>query len=341
MSTKSLTPFAIDPGASKLLAYAPGAERVSPALFRTVFQSAHIAPVTDAFAGDDGLADEHARPLTIESAHVPPIYCGDHAARWGTPVDALDFERFTGTPEMRGLLYAMLTAWYRQHGPFNAPLHIGLALPNAAIANASPEHKDQIKTWLMGDHRWVADGSESHGVIIGDVSITSQGVAALFDWSLTDDGKIITDRVAALKREIGIISIGHRTVELTVVENRERIPRFTAGRDLGAAQLLRLLDPKAHYSLAELEPRLRAGTLDAAALANALPLWERKIVGFVDDVWGRSWARFAAVVVVGGGAVLLPNFAARFGGKASVPDQPTHAVARGLLKSMLAKIKRA
>lgn len=62
-----------------------------------------------------------------------------------------------------------------------------------------------------------------------------------------------------------------------------------------------------------------------------LPIWGREVSGAIEHAWGRSWRRFARVVVVGGGAIIL-NGQLAFAGKAAVPDDPVLAIARGLYK---------
>ena len=159
----------------------------------------------------------------------------------------------------------------------------------------------------------------------------------MFDYLLNDDGEWIAARKGAFSKEIGVISIGFDTVELMVVNNKSVVPAFTGGDKIGARELLRLHDPRGLYSMSELEPQLRSGALD---VAEQLPVWERKITGFVDAKWRTTWRRFAAIVIVGGGAVLLKDtLPAKFAGKAVVPDQPVLAVARGLYKLMLNQSK--
>jgi len=336
--TKQLSPLALDPGASKLLAYGPDSA--------WAFQSSHVAPALgNGLAGGDGLSAPSARPMKISAVNVPPLYVGDLAHRWGTPMSNNDFDRFGGAPEMRALFYAVLTQYTVAHGPLTAPLHLGVALPNEFLGTASETEKQRVRDWLLGVHIWDADwqaldanGEARLRVEVGAVSIMAQAVATLFDYTLDDSGRLIPERKAATKGTIGIVNIGHRTVELTAVENGERLPRFTTGASIGAANLLRLYDPHGHAEVAELEPRLRSGRLD---VADFLPLWERQPARLVDETWGNAWRRWSVVVVAGGGVLLLPTFADRFNGKAFVPPMPAHAVARGAYKSLLAKLRRS
>ncbi len=273
-------------------------------------------------------------PIRIEADQVPPLYVGDTAAQFGSVIDNLDHDRQTGTPEMKAVLYAALTQYQQTYGHFaGAPLKIGVALPNQFITGDQAEaNKALVKAWMTGTHTWLADG-QPYSAVIADVRPTSQAASAMFDYLLDDAGQWRTDRKSAFSKEIGVISIGFDTVELMVVNNKSVVPAFTGGDKIGARELLRLVDPRGLYAMSELEPQLRTGALD---VSQQLPVWERKIMGFVDAKWRTTWRRFAAIVIVGGGAVLLKDsLPAKFAGKAVVPEQPVLAVARGLYKLML------
>lgn len=279
-------------------------------------------------------------PVRIEADHVPPLYVGDTAAQFGSAIDNLDHDRQTGTPEMKAVLYAALTQYQKIYGHFDGrPIRMGVALPNQFITGDTAEsNKALVKTWMTGLHTWFADG-EPYSASIADVRPTSQAACAMFDYLLDDAGDWRPDRKGAFLKEIGVISIGFDTVELMVVNNKSVVPAFTGGDKIGARELLRLVDPRGLYAMSELEPKLRAqhGALD---VTEQLPVWERKIMGFVDAKWRTTWRRFAAIVIVGGGAVLLKDsLPAKFAGKAVVPDQPVMAVARGLYKLMLNQSK--
>ena len=98
--------------------------------------------------------------------------------------------------------------------------------------------------------------------------------------------------------------------------------RYWSGRNAGSG-----------YSLGELDTQLRAGHLD---ISTALPIWEREVTGVIEKQWGTSWKRFAAVLIMGGGAILLKdNLPYAFNGKAYLPDEPVQAIARGLYRLIL------
>lgn len=283
------------------------------------------------FARIDGLK-RRKPPTKIESENTPPLYVGDNAVYFGQLLENLGHERQTGTPEMRAVLYYALSRYQQEHGAFRKPLRMAVALPNQFLSGDDAERNRQQARWMEGDHEWKADGVP-YQVSIAEARPTTQGSAAMFDYLLNERGEWIPHRKDHFKKEIGVISVGFDTVELTVVQNMGPFYSLTRGEKVGARELLRLYDPAGNYSLGELEPLLRAGSLD---VSSHLPVWERKVTGFIESVWKTRWRRFAAVVIVGGGVILLRNTLPHyFNGKAFVPDDPVLAVSRGLHKLML------
>jgi hypothetical protein len=303
----------------------------------TVDVPAHVA--TDGggqLAKIEGLA-RRKPPMKIQIANLPPMYVGDTAAFFGRPVENLNHDRQTGTPEMRVVLYQALTVYQQQYGKLTQPIRMGLALPNQFLSGEAAELNKNAARWVQAEHEWQADG-ENYKAVIADVKLTTQGSAALFDYLLDEHGDWLPSRKEQFRKEIGVISVGFDTVELTVVQNKAIFPRFTRGEKVGARRLLRLYDPNNHYALGELEPLLRTGALD---VQEHLPVWAREVTGFIENVWGNQWRRFAAIVIVGGGAILLKDtLPQHFNGKAAIPETPTLAVARGLYKLMLNQFAR-
>jgi len=255
---------------------------------------------------------------------------------WGRPVENLGDERFAGSPEVRALLYAALTRYQEQHGPLDGPLELIVGLTQSAFVTET-DIAGSVRPWLTGPHAWQVEkaGSKApqrddYAVQVEAVSVTSQAGGALFDYFLDDQGAFIPARKAAFKQEIGIISVGMNTLELLVLRNGRIVERFTASQTAGVRRLLDIVADSALYSRGELDTQLRRGQLD---YRNALPVWAAEVTGHVERHWGTAVRRFAVVIVVGGGVLLLrDNLTARLNGRAYVPDQPVLAVARGLFK---------
>ncbi len=194
-----------------------------------------------------------------------------------------------------------------------------------------------VRAWMTGTHSWQANG-ELYQVQVQTVKITSQATGALFDYLLDAQGGFIPANKGHIKKELGIMSIGFNTVELLVVQDSAPVQRFTAGSTNGVRRLFELLNPFGLYSLGELDTQVRLGNLPSG---EALTVWEREVSGQVERVWGTAWRRFANIILVGGGAVLLQGpLTKRFNGKAMMPDQPVMAIARGLHKLALMQQRR-
>ena len=275
------------------------------------------------------------QPLKIET-DGGIFHVGPNAHDWGRPVENLDFDRLTGSPEMMALWYGALTK-YRVP---DDSIELIVGLPIHVLTGSDAETTQQaVRDALRRKHTWEADG-QRHSIRVASVRITSQPVGAMFDYLLTDEGQMPADRRKAFKRELGVFSVGMNTVELLVVRNGSPVQRFIAGETLGVRRLLELVNHLGLYSLAELDAQLRDGTLD---IGGVLPIWQSEVLGFVERQWGEAFKRFQIVVAVGGGAKILREpILRRFKGRVFIPDDPIIATARGLYKYtvMLARRKR-
>ena len=268
-------------------------------------------------------------PLLVRTSHGE-FYVGSGAHDWGRPVENLDYNRLTGAPEMRALLYGAFTRYIQTYGPIPYPVRLIVGLPLEPLSGEHAKaHIQAVRQWLEGEHTWQAD-HQPYALTVERVKVTSQPVGALFDYLLDAEGQYRPSRKKAIKQEMGIISIGFNTVELLVVRDQKPVQRFTTGTTAGVRRLLEIVNHRGLYSLGELDTRLRQGKLN---LRDALPVWEREVSGVIERVWGNTWRRFARIIVVGGGALLLnQDFFYRFQGKAFLPDQPVLSIARGLYK---------
>lgn len=275
--------------------------------------------------GQIGLKTEK-RPLLVTTGDGD-FYVGAKAHSYGRPIENLDFQRLFGSPEMRALVYGSLTRHMEAHGVFDAPLSIMVGLPLQTMGDEMKDARKGLRGWLSGPHTWEADG-KTYQVSVERVRWTSQPVGALFDFVLDDELNIPAGRGNALTEEVGVVSVGFNTVELMVIENQVATEKFTRGEKYGVRRLLELLDPQRRYSLGELDVKLRSGGLK---FRDKLPIWSREVNGVIEDHWGEALERFAAVLVVGGGAVLLGDHLNLRGKKVEL-ENPVLAISHGLEK---------
>lgn len=271
-------------------------------------------------------------PLAIqENGAGSRLYVGLGAHSWGRPVENLGYDRLTGSPEIRALFYGALTHYVKAHGnPGVLSVIAGLPL-EALTGGRADTNAKAVRRWLRGEHSWTADGEPFH-ISVESVKVTSQATGALFDYILDEEGRPGRE-AAILKREVGVISVGFNTVEIMLLQDKRLVPEMSAGPKLGVRRLLEIVDPDQYYSLGELDRMLRAGSLDISA---ALPVWEHEVRTFVERTWGRRWKRFARIILVGGGSVLLHDYLLdAFNGRAVIPDNPVMSISRGLYKLAL------
>ena len=271
------------------------------------------------------------RPTLIEIDGAG-YYVGPGAHDWGRPIENLNYDRMTGVPETRALVYAALTGHMSKYGPpadRTASLLVGLPL-EPLTGEAAQENIRAVRNWLRGEHIWHADGAE-YRLTVETVTVTSQPSAAMLDYALDSGGYWLPDRRAQLRGEMGIITVGFNTLEILSVRNQTVIPGMTGGSTQGVRRLLEILNMDGLYTLGELDTMLRAGQLDTRA---AIPAWGREVTGAIEKRWGRRWRRFGVVIAVGGGALLLHDTLVRhFEGRVYIPEEPVMSVARGLYKT--------
>lgn len=289
----------------------------------------------------DGTRLEPAAVLGLQEATPPTrietpagsFWIGTGAHRWGRPLESLDHNRLS-SPGVAALFYGALEQHVHAYGTALGDIEkVYVGLPQQAVT--VPGLKADVEQWLIGSHTWRVDGGAERQLELREVKITTQPVAALFDYLLDAQGQFIAGRRGHFAREVGIISLGMSTVELLVVEGGQPVPRFTHAENAGVRRLLQLLDPQGHYSRGELDDRLRAGAFNGQ-LTDVLNVWGGEITGLIEEHWesgGRTWERFAGIVVVGGGAHLLrQQLTRKFTGKVHIPEEPVLAIARGLWK---------
>ncbi len=314
METKKLISVGLDAGmgAIKLWALGHGLDVLSQV---AIAGGSH-------YEGQIGLKTEK-RPLLVTTADGG-FYVGAKAHNYGRKIENLDFQRLFGSPEMRALIYGSLTRFIESFGAFDGSLSIMVALPLQTMGEDMKEDRKNLRKWLSGPHTWMADGKE-YSVMVERVRWVSQPVGALFDYVLDDALNIPEGRGFALTDEIGVVSVGFNTIELMVVEDQIATEKFTRGEKMGVRRLLELMNPSGEYSLGEMDMKLRTGKLK---IREKLPIFARGVNGVIEDGWGEALKRFPAVLVGGGGAVLLGDHL-NLRNKGIISDEPIMWIARG------------
>ena len=81
----------------------------------------------------DGLKSKRAR-LTLQLENGQGYYVGRNAHAAGEPIEALDYDRYVGSPEQRALFYGILTRYMRDHevSLAEAKVRLTIGVPPAA-----------------------------------------------------------------------------------------------------------------------------------------------------------------------------------------------------------------
>lgn len=269
------------------------------------------------------------RPMTILNGSGR-LLVGEGAHDAGMPIERLDYERLTGSPEMKALVYSVLSSQQTdEHTPIALMVGLPLGLANDGDDGDGKRRVEAVKTWLKGAHVWRADGVE-HVAVVDRVGCVGQAHAAYFDWLLSLDG--CRQNKPGKDEEIAIVSIGFNTIELVVLKDNKALERFVDGEQIGVRRYLELVNDKRRrlFSLGELDIRLRNGSLtDDAELAK----WRAQVHGRIESQWGKAAQRFDRVIAVGGGAIILRGALSNlFGSRLVDVDDPVMSVSRGLYK---------
>lgn len=283
------------------------------------------------------------KPMEVRSK-FGAFYVGDNAHDYGDPMQNMAFDRLAGTSEIHSIFYAGLTRYQIEYGKFSQPLSLMVGLPFQMLMGATAkEYKAAVKKWMVGKHEWTADGV-LYSVEVAEVSLKPQAQGIMFDYTYNIEGIMIPDRARYWVDETAGLSIGRKTIEFMLTRENSDIDRFTGGIEMGVTRLLEdinrryevLLNCEKPYTLGELDMKMRNKRIDKELLKLALDDYEQRVSGAIEDRWGKYYKRFAAVLVVGGGAEILKTYLPRMlSGKAIVLDEPVMAISRGLYKMAL------
>lgn len=258
------------------------------------------------------------------------LLVGEGAHDAGTPIERLDYERLTGSPEMKSLVYSVLSSQNTdEHTQLSLIVGLPLGLATDGDEGDGRRRVDAVKAWLKGAHVWRADGVE-HVAVVDRVGCVGQAHGAYFDWMLSLDGR--RQNKPGKDEEIAVISIGFNTIELVVLKDNKAMERFVDGEQIGVRRYLELVNEKRRrlFSLGELDIRLRNGSLvDEAELSK----WAAQVHGRIESQWGKAAQRFDRVIAVGGGAIVLRDaLHDLFSQRLVDVDDPVMSISRGLYK---------
>jgi len=298
--------------------------------------ASHIASPSVQYAPDDGKQGKEVTQVAFAGARY---VVGQYVAWHGTEIAGLGMSRLLGSMEVKAIAYATLGTHFSEYSKPKSGLNVYVGLPAELLTVENKQATtDAVRGWLLGRHEWQHDGKEQW-IVIDDVSVFSQAAGAMFDMLYTRDGIQTRDATYA-NDDIGVISIGYNTVELSGVLAGKPSNLMKASEPYGVRRMLESLSNKTGYRLSELDALLRDGRLNGD-LPSASQAWADRVVGFVDTTWGKSANRLKRVIVVGGGCkYAYPALSAVFGQRLWVPENHIVAIARGLYKRAVVNGKK-
>ncbi len=274
---------------------------------------------------------------------------GPGVADYTRPINRLDFDRFTDSPELRATLYAALYQIVNG-GPHR--LAVAMALPVEVVQDKTEADQVErgVKSWLLGQHDFSVNGVETVLDIVNVRCKIAQPVASWFEWGLDTTGQWVKGE-AALRAPTVIIDEGFNTLDVLVVEGGKISDRFTSGETLGMRRAAeRLAETLAEKYAIKLELHaandliqqvvnhqaahtyVQGEAVEVTPQARqALRSLEADVAEFVSQAIGEV-AASARLLLTGGGALALAGRLTRLYPKAEVMHEPVLANARGLAK---------
>lgn len=245
---------------------------------------------------------------------------GDNVAQYAQPSERMDMNKLCEGQEIRALTYTILGTLLGKGEFFIQPL-IGVPVEMLANRDLAREVKRNLKSWLVGQHRFSVSGQETF-VQIDQVRLAAQPVGAYHAWGLDEYGRLARE-FEEYEDPVAIADAGFNTLDLFVAQNGVVVKRFTSGAAVGirrgAETLGRLIRESfgIRVGLHEADALIRTndpyvvtpeGRCDISALvAMAKTMLTGEVLRFFEDAqWGNG-RQFRHLLLTGGGSQMLKD----------------------------------
>jgi plasmid segregation protein ParM len=241
--------------------------------------------------------------------------------------------RWIESPEWYALTLAALTELSTAHW---AELRLVTGLPVAFF-----DDRALVRDRLLGEHRTQREGRGGQVFKVLDVRVIPQPFGALLAACLDDKGRV-KDKDLSTGR-VGIIDVGGKTCNLLAVHRLSEISRETASVNAGAWDAVRglrdylareypdleLRDHELVDAIKARETRYYGEPVDLGPVLDSIlePLAEQ-VIAQAGQLWNGA-ASLNAILVAGGGALLLGPYVARHYRHARTVADPVFANALG------------
>ena len=257
---------------------------------------------------------------------------------------AIEQSRITRRREDRGWIesdewYLLAMAALTEMTTGNTRFDIVTGLPVAFFSD-----KEKVVEKLMGYHQVKRDGRRGQGLTVDSVRVIPQPFGTLLDVCLNNQGKVVD--LALAQGRVGVIDCGGKTCNILAVNRLAEISRETASVNVGGWTAAKMLS----RDLAERCPNLdlRPHEVTQAIIEKSVIYYGEKVdlsepvdeilkslaaqvVAEATQVWNGA-AELSAVLVSGGGALLLGEHIREHFRHARVVGDPVMANARGFWK---------
>jgi plasmid segregation protein ParM len=256
--------------------------------------------------------------------------------------EAIAQSRFLNRREDRGWVesdewYALaLASLTKLTSATGADLVIVTGLPVTFYAD-----KAVVRDRLLGEHKVQREGHRAQSLRVSDCRVIPQPFGALLSATLDDRGRI-ADQVLATSA-VGVIDVGGKTTNLLSVNRLSEISRETASVSIGAWDVVRAvktwladhcpdLDLRDHQIIDAIIARqvsYYGEQIDIAPVVDgAIAPLADQVIAEATQLWNGG-AALGAILVSGGGALLLGGHIRQHFRHARAVDDPVFANALG------------
>lgn len=218
-------------------------------------------------------------------------------------------------------------------------LKIVTGLPVAFFEN----DKDVLQNRLMGEHRAQRDGRNAQTFKVTDVRVIPQPFGALLSEALDNRGQIVNNQLTG---QVGVIDVGGKTTNILSVDQLAEVSNETTSVNLGGWDIVRQIREHLTGMCPDLDLRdhqiaeaIKTRTLNyygepvdlGPAIDSIIGPMANQVIAQATQLWNGG-AALIAILIVGGGAILLGPYLQRHFRHARIAHNPIYANAVGYWK---------
>lgn len=250
--------------------------------------------------------------------------------------------RFIGRREDRGWIesdeyrYLIACAFTELTSASRVDLTIVTGLPVRYF-----EDKEIVRRQFLGEHRILREGRNTQVFNISEVRVIPQPFGTVLSEALDSRGRIQQNELAT--GDVGIIDIGGKTTNLLSVHRLAEVGRHTTSVDVGAWDAMRIVREylaqefegleKRDHEIIDIIKEKRVKYFGehkdlSTEVTRALRALADQVLAQATQLWNNG-AGLDAILISGGGALLLGDFIVPHFRHARIVDDPVHANSRG------------